>query len=222
MGAMSDNDRRRDDQDRRSTTPTRRDVLHTAAAATAGGLAIAGFSGTGGAREPTIEDIDGVSGLQVDATLATAGHDVLEALAGEGLLAEASPFALSTARHRTIGEVAANLEGRATARGSDGVLRHVTVTHLDGGVLTVTVEPTRDRSYAFFEPADTDEKLVYDPHMGLFGEPKSEVGTQSDCSTSCDCRGVTCSTGRPLEECTTCCCHSTCGGCCCSTDYSCC
>lgn len=219
---MSHDDTPRNRSNREQTTPTRRDVLRKTGAATAGGLAMAAFSGTGGARQSTIDDVGGVSAIQVDASLATAGHDVLETLAGEGLLSDASPFELPTARKRSIGEVAANLEGRATVGGSDDVLRHVTVTHLDDGVLTVTVEPNRDRSYAFFEPAATDEKLVYDPHMGLDGVPKSDVGTQDDCATSCDCSNVACSTGKPLKECTTCCCHSSCGDCCCSTDYSCC
>lgn len=217
---MSNGDMPRGEQNRQRTAPTRRDVLRTTAAA--GALTVAGVSGTGATRGSAVEEISGVSGLQVDASLATAGHDVLETLAGEGLLPEVSPFALPTDRQRTIGEVAANLEGRASVRGSDGILRHVTVTHLDRGVLTVTVEPNRDRSYAFFEPAGSDQKLVYDPHMGLFGEPKSDVGTMDDCATDCDCRNETCSDGSRLEECTTCCCHSDCGDCCCSTDYSCC
>lgn len=197
---------------------SRRDVLRTTAAATAAGLGAGALTGVGAAANATIEDAGGADPEAVEASLAGTGSDVLAALSEDGLLADASTDGLPTARQVDVGAVAANREGTAAYR-HGGVLRYVTVAHVDGGVVSFTVEPGQDRAYAHFVPADGDGRYLYDPEAGKLGE-RQDVGAQA----TCECRPLTCSDGSPVEVCEHCECGTICGddGCCCTTWTGCC
>lgn len=199
---------------------SRRSVLRTAAATGAAGLAAGGLAGTGAARRTTVEHVGGVGRADIEASLESAGADVLSTLSAEDHLAEASTADLRTDEFVDLGAVASNREGTAVVRNGRGVLQYVTVKHVDGGVLSVSVEPENDRAYAHFQPDGEDARYLYDPDAGLDGVDTQDVGTEADCT----CHGLTCSDGSRVEECEHCECGTICGddGCCCSSNFGCC
>lgn len=196
---------------------TRRAVLRTAAAGAVAGLAAAG----GASARTMVEPADYADPIAAEAAFADHGEDLLSMLADEGLLAEGDVTELHTRRPTDIGAVAADAEGTALVYHRGG-RRFVSKRRVDGGTLSVTVEPEDGRAYAIFRPDDGSARRLFQPANDLAGANlDGDFGTTADC----DCRNETCSDGSRLEECTSCFCGTDCDEadkCCCTTDYSCC
>lgn len=183
---------------------TRRSVLKKAAAtATVTVGATAGLAGSA-AASPDLE-ARRIEERDVKAAFRKNAGPLLADLAADGLLDRGAVAELPT-RDVGFGEVAKKNEGAAYLEGEDHAEIDL-VTHVDDGVLTITVEPDDGRAYAFFSPSDEDTRYLYD-------QDTSGAEISPDCETTCTCTNILCD-GTRSQKCTTCCNGD------CKTDYWC-
>jgi hypothetical protein len=162
-----------DDQTTDDSRTTRRNVLRTTAtsAAIAGGFA-APAAGRGDATPVDPASIDDAAALDaIDAH----GGDLLDLLADEGLVAEATAAALADA-------------GTATTEPSVGPASDARYElETDRGRLSVTVQPGDGNQYAILAPDgdDSDEVTVIDPNSDV-GEVEPRCPYISGCIDKAD------------------------------------
>lgn len=198
-----------------SRLPNRRSFLKQVAATSAVGFAAtAGASGTAAARlEERYADP-----LRTEALIEAHADELLDMLADENLLARGDVSELHTRRPISYGDVVAATEGTALAAWEgDRADKVLSVKQVEGGTLTVAVEPDTGKAYAFFDPADEATRYLYKPGEGVFDVNSQDCCVESENCTSypCDDNGVT----RRIKTYTVCCpcgssdcnTHSTCG-----------
>lgn len=185
--------------DENDVRPTRRTVLKKLATTAAVAGAGIGATTTRVAARQSVA----VDRMQAESLLDRHGGDLLAMLSEDGLAAGVED--LPTARSIENTDVAAGVEGATMLVHPDHPSELNVVREVDGGTLTVTVEPDSGRSYAILD--DGDHRHVYDPAEDLQGEPLSH---NECCYTNCSCTSD-CGCGEPheaVEDCST-----TCGPC---------
>lgn len=165
-------------------TIDRRKVLKGIGAACTTGAALGATSGSAAAegRGGSTMRYRSVEKADVEETFESEVGDLLDHLADEGLIGSPSTDDIATRSIHTgddEGVFGMYLDDEV---GSRTVL--TSVNRLDSGVLQVTVEPERDLTYAIFEPAGSDEEILYAP--GESPSTLQDPGAESTCP-SCEC-----------------------------------
>lgn len=161
----------------RSDGMNRRTVLKRAVAGTVGTAALGGKSG---AADASRLDERPLSRAEADAAFDEYAGELFDLLAEEGLLASGLDE-LPTGRQVGVGDLVADPEGTAYLAWDDrpDVVR--SVTHVEDGVLKVSVEPETGTANAVFVPEDENVQYLYDPEQGYAGVERRRVSTSADC-----------------------------------------
>lgn len=176
----------------------RRSVLKKMATTAAVGAAGLGATTTRVAARQSVA----VDQMQAESLLASHGGELLSMLSEEGLVAGIED--LPTAQSIDNGGVANGVEGTTMLVHPERPTELNVVRSVDGGTLTVTIEPDSGRSYAILE--DGARSLLYDPAEGVSA---LDLSTEDCCYTNCSCTSTCCTDLiSAIEECDT-----TCGPC---------
>lgn len=161
----------------KSMIGNRRQFMKLTAAATVG----IGTVGTKGVIADGSQLADpGLGQAEIDAAFEAHTSGLFDLLAEEGLL-EGGLAALPTDEQISVSDAVANEEGTAHFAIADRPDVVKTVTHVDGGVLKVSVIPEEGTSHAVFIPDGEEVQYVYDAEEGHVGVERDEVWTNTEC-----------------------------------------